>query len=335
MAAHVALTHYKDPAVSEQQQAPTNEHKGSTGAAAVVKAQPLAAPFVTAQMGPAQMLAQETANGKMSRTALVHEVAQLKERLAAIAKATGYNMAHAKDGAGKTGMTGKAAADDMQNFWAKMTAGHGSSDGSTRVINTAHDANRQLGRFFDSLPVGGKKGGGGHAAETLPAGAQHMSPYDKEYVASVQKKYGDEAAQQVVDAAEDGHNALVVRKDGQGECSIILLRDRLPHSHLLCCAPLPVHLHDCNICLRLAAPLPGVGGHERRGLVRALDRGQRGSSEKRSGGEVTLGLAADTQGQGAGFGGDAKMTGKEAAHALDDYWKHMPTEVLVVMVCKT
>ena len=49
---------------------------------------------------------------------------------------------------------------------------------------------------------------------------------------------------------------------------------------------------------------------------------------------MTLGLAADTQGQGAGFGGDVKMTGKEAAHALDDYWKHMPTEVLSVMVCK-
>ena len=48
-----------------------------------------------------------------------------------------------------------------------------------------------------------------------------------------------------------------------------------------------------------------------------------------SGGDMTLGVAADTQGQGAGFGGDAKMTGKEAAHALDDYWKHMPTEVLL------
>jgi hypothetical protein len=215
MAAHVALAHHKDPAGSEQQLAPTQEHTGSTGAAAVLKGQSQA-PVVTAQMGPAQMLAQETANAKMSRTALVHEVAQLKERLTAIAKATGYNMAHAKDGAGKTGMTGKAAANDMQNFWAKMTAGHGSSDGSTRVINTAHDANRQLGRFFDSLPVGDKKGGGGHAAEALPAGAKHMSAYDKEYVASVQKKYGDKAAQQVVDAAKDGHNALVVRKAGQG-----------------------------------------------------------------------------------------------------------------------
>ena len=232
MAAHAVAR--KDPTALEQQQTPAPAHQGSTGAPTLAKAQP-EAPAVTAQARPAQMLAQKTASAKLSRTALVQEVAQLKERLTAIAKATGYNMAHAKDGAGKMGMSDKAAANDMQNFWAKMTAGHGSSDGSTRVINSAHDANRQLGNFFDSLPVGGKKGGGGHAAEVLPAGAEHMSPYEKEYLASVLKKYGVLAAQQVVEAVKDGRQSYVARKDGQGA-------PRCPHCpHCLLCTCPPPH----------------------------------------------------------------------------------------------
>jgi hypothetical protein len=38
--------------------------------------------------------------------------------------------------------------------------------------------------------------------------------------------------------------------------------------------------------------------------------------------------AAEKDGPGGASGAHAKMTGKEAAHAMDEYWKEMPTEVL-------
>ena len=37
--------------------------------------------------------------------------------------------------------------------------------------------------------------------------------------------------------------------------------------------------------------------------------------------------AAEGAGKSAGLGGNNEMTGKEAAHALDNYWNNLPSEV--------
>ena len=173
------------------------------------------------------MLAQETASAKVSRRALVQEVAQLKQRLTAIAAATGYKLAH--DGSkGRAGMSGKAAGKDMANFWAEVTAKHGSSDGSTRVINSSRTAKQQLGDFFNSLPTGIKNSAGDEAkTSTLPKDAKTMSAYDKEYVAAVDKKYGHEAAEQVVAAAREGRRARRTRRLAQGS-SVSRVENMLP-----------------------------------------------------------------------------------------------------------
>jgi hypothetical protein len=166
----------------------------------------------------AQMLAEKTKTAEMSRAALAHEVAQLKQRLNAIAAATGLDLKQHANGNGKhsTGLTGKAAADDMHRFWSLMSASHGNSDGKTRVTNS-RDGTSELAAYFNSLPTGqedkGKKEG---EAQALPKGVSKMGDYDKEYVADVEKTYGREAAEHVVQAEEDGHRAYQTRRDGQG-----------------------------------------------------------------------------------------------------------------------
>ena len=170
----------------------------------------------TAQKASAQMLVQETAEASKSRAALAQEVAQLKQRLNAIAAATGYDVKHGGRGK-KVGLTGSAAAADMHNFFSEMSAAHGSSEGATRVIATSRDASRQLGEYFNSLPTGEVKHTPGHEKEeALPEGALKMSAYDKAYVSDVERTYGTAAAQEVVNAERDGRKALLTRKVGQG-----------------------------------------------------------------------------------------------------------------------
>jgi len=172
--------------------------------------------MLASQMGMAQMLSQDTAKAKLSRTALVQEVSALKDRLTAIAKATGYNMQH-QGAASNSGLSGKAAANDLHNFYSKLTTSHGASDGTTRVITNSRDADRKLGEYFNSLPTGIEEGrGGGDVGEALPKGAQNSSAYNKEYVADVEKTYGKMAATNVVQAQKEGRTAHLSRKQGQG-----------------------------------------------------------------------------------------------------------------------
>jgi hypothetical protein len=166
---------------------------------------------------PAQMLAQDTRAAKKSRIALEKEVAALKGRLTAIAKATGYNLKHGGGKSGGAAMSSKAAAQDLDSFYGKLTSTRGSSDGTTRVINTSRDARRKLGEFFDSLPTGKRPKRA--LAPRLPKGARTMSAYTKEYVGDVQKTYGKLAAQQLVLAAQDGTKAYHDRKQGRGSAS--------------------------------------------------------------------------------------------------------------------
>jgi hypothetical protein len=196
------------------------KHEARVGVAAsgaVVPAVPTVGSMVGVQRkGTAQMLAQDTAAAKVSRSALVQEVAQLKQRLTAIAKATGYNMKHPASGQGKAGLSGKAAASDMHDFYSNMGANDGTSDGKTRVIGTARDARHQLGEFFDSLPTGLKGRGREGGAQQLPKGGNKLNAYDKEYVEDVEKTYGQQAAQHVVQAEKAGRLAYQTRRRGQG-----------------------------------------------------------------------------------------------------------------------
>lgn len=166
--------------------------------------------------GTAQMLAERTAAAKVSRSELVHEVAQLKQRLTAIAKATGYEMKHPASPGGEAGLSGKAAATDMHAFYSKIGAEDGTSDGTTRAIGSARQARHQLGKFFDSLPTGLKRRGGAGGAQELPKGGNALNAYDKEYVEDVEKTYGRQAARQVVQAEHAGRLAYQTRRRGQG-----------------------------------------------------------------------------------------------------------------------
>lgn len=219
LAAHAApvLTAHQRQAAQQQQaqQQAQQPHPSAT----VMSSISAAAAQSGVKGAPAQMLAEDTTAAKKSRIALEKEVAALKGRLTAIAKATGYNLKHGGGKSGGPALSSKAAAQDLDSFYGKLTATHGSSEGSTRVINTSRDARRKLGEFFDSLPTGKRTKRA--LAPRLPRGARTMSAYDKEYVRDVEKTYGKHAAQQVVVAAQDGSKAYRDRKQGRGSASTL------------------------------------------------------------------------------------------------------------------
>ena len=144
--AHSHTTDAASQAAAQQQPAtpptpPPAELAGSAAAptpgavAAAAAAAAAGGDAAVERKGAAQMLAQETAAAKVSRSALVQEVAQLKQRLTAIAKATGYNMQHPGGGSGgvgggggNDGLSGKAAANDLHEFYSKIGAREGSSE---------------------------------------------------------------------------------------------------------------------------------------------------------------------------------------------------------------
>lgn len=159
-----------------------------------------------------EMLAQAPRQASKQLTA---DVANLKQRLIGIAKATGLELEQKTGGGPPAGLTSKTAASDMHSFWDKF----GEKQTGKRWM-TSSEANDKLSSWFNTLNGGAApKPDDQEQKKVLEAKRKEQvdlskfSPKRREYLEDVRKTYGASAERQVERVIAKGQQAKAERKE--------------------------------------------------------------------------------------------------------------------------